>query len=250
MIVASMTTVPSRIAHIRPAIDSILSQSITIDHLEINIPYECVRTGERYAVPDWMAATRGLAIHRTRDYGSVTKIAPTLIRHASESDVFVWSCDDDFAYPRNQLELLWRRVPANGNKILTRHGGTVGSDGKLSFKYGEMPVTFFEGFGTVLYPPGCIGSDFLGYIERTSDYPDCRKSDDIVLSYYFALKGAPIFLCNSPSEEEPFYPTGGLAFSQDKDALMRQDGGHLARYGRALEYLRSNWPAPDGSGAL
>ena len=71
-----------------------------------------------------------------------------------------------------------------------------------------------------------------------------------MLSYYFALKGKPIVISNSPTEEEPFYPTGALAYPDDKHALMHQDGGHQVRYSRVLEFLRANWQAPEGRQAL
>ena len=50
----------------------------------------------------------------------------------------------------------------------------------------------FEGFGGVLYPPACIGEDFLKYLTVTSANADCRKNDDIVLAMYFSSHGLPM----------------------------------------------------------
>lgn len=45
-IIASMTTIPSRIAEIEPVIESVLNQDVAVDRLEINIPFYCKRNGE------------------------------------------------------------------------------------------------------------------------------------------------------------------------------------------------------------
>ena len=54
MIIASLTTIPSRIDLLKPILDSVLNQTIPIDHIEINIPYTCLRTEEEYTIPEWM----------------------------------------------------------------------------------------------------------------------------------------------------------------------------------------------------
>jgi hypothetical protein len=178
-------------------------------------------------------------IFRTEDYGAITKVAPTLLRHRGDPHTYVWSVDDDIAYPANQLALLLRCHLPGQRRILTRHGGLVKPDGSIVFMFGQCEVSMFEGFGTVLYPPACVGDDFLEYVEGTADNVDCRKSDDVVLSFYFSARRMPIYLCNSPSETEPFYPTGWLPHARERDALSLQDGGHEERYRRVFEFLKS-----------
>ena len=95
MIIASLTTIPSRIDLLKPILDSVLNQTIPIDHIEINIPYTCLRTEEEYTIPEWMETMDKLLIFRTTDYGAITKIAPTLLRHRGEP-IGIWSIDDDF----------------------------------------------------------------------------------------------------------------------------------------------------------
>jgi hypothetical protein len=116
------------------------------------------------------------------------------------------------------------------------------SDGSITFMFGKFEVEMFEGFGTVLYPPACIGEDFLEYLRIASENADCRLSDDVVLSFYFSSRRIPIYLCNSPSATEPFYPTGSLAYSNEKDALGLQASGHLPRYKRVREFLSTRFP--------
>jgi hypothetical protein len=237
-IVASMTTTPSRIAHIRPAIESVLRQSVPIDHLELNVPRYSIRTGEMYVIPDWMRDVDRLQIFRTvEDYGPITKIAPTLLRYRSDKETHLWSVDDDCAYPANQLELLCRAHDPNRYRILTRHGGAIKADGSVQFWYGTAEVSMFEGFGGVLYPPSCIGDDFDAYVKTTSANPDCRLSDDMVLSLYFRRRGVPIYLYNKP-DESSYMNTGWLPHAADTDALVRQVGGNYQPvYKRVIDFV-------------
>jgi hypothetical protein len=234
-----MTTLPSRIDHIRAALESVIAQTAPIEHIEMNVPYVCVRTNEPYVLPKWLEEMDRVKLFRTDDYGPITKVAPTLLRHKDEQHTYIWSVDDDFAYPTNQLELLCRYHHSSKYRILARHGGNFLADGSVQFLFGEVEVSMFEGFGTVLYPPACIGEDFLEYVQKTSENMDCRKNDDVVLSFYFSSRHVPIYLCNRPTETEPFYPTGALTFSEGKDAIS-QDSEHQQRYKHVVEFLNGH----------
>lgn len=238
-IIGSMTTIPSRIDHIRPAIESAFAQTRPIDHLEINIPHVCVRTKETYVIPAWLEGMDRVQIHRTEDYGSITKIAPTLLRHRREPDTWIWSLDDDFSYQLDQLELLLRCPDPQEGRIVTRHGGIILAGGEISFCGGYGKVTFIEGHGTVLYPTSCIRDDFLRYVEISAGNMECRSSDDAVLSFYFNYHRVPIHLQNPISDDVPFYQTGHLAHWNDEHALHHQNDGHLERYKRVFRYLSS-----------
>lgn len=242
-IIASMTTIPARIAQIRPAVESVLNQTVPVDRLEMNIPHVCARTGEAYTVPEWLANMDRVTVHRTDDYGSITKVAPTFLRRREDGETFVWSVDDDYAYATTQLSLLTRHCRPDQRRILTRHGGTIDAEGNVTFNYGLMRVSMFEGFGGVLYPPGCIGDDFLDYVKRTSENDDCRKSDDMVLSLYFAARGIEIFLCNSPTRDEPFMPGGSQPYS-GVNSLNREDGRPSPALQARLQFHQRAQPAP------
>lgn len=240
-IIASMTTIPSRIHRIRPVLESVISQTIPIEHIELNLPYVCIRTRELYVLPTWLKIMDRMMIFRTDDYGPITKIAPTLLRHKGEEDTYIWSVDDDIAYPENHLEKLCHCHRPSEYRILCRYGGTYREDGTIAFNFGEMNVSMFEGFGTVLYPPSCVGDDFAEYVQETSENIDCRKSDDVVLSMYFSNRRIPIYLCHRPSQTEPWIVAGSLPYSSEKDALHQQGGGHLERYKRVSEFLTNRF---------
>jgi len=253
-IIASLTTIPSRISRMRPVIEAILAQTTPIEHIEINVPTTCIRTGEDYVVPEWFADFQGkLKVFQTRDDGAITKIAPTLLRHFGEEDLWLWSVDDDAVYPPYQLAKLADRAASLGKTdvIWSRHGGTLDAADNISFWQGERDVDMFEGFGGIVYPPGTLNNaaEFAEYVARTSANADCRLSDDIVLSYYFREVRQPalrIMMSNNPTSECPFMPTVWQPYSSEPQSLCKQGfGGHIPRYRWVREFLKTNFKRQD-----
>jgi hypothetical protein len=222
-VIASLTTLPSRINLLRPMLVSILNQSYPVDSIHINIPLVCKRTKEEYVIPKWLESFPKLEIFRTEDYGSITKVAPTFFR---EKEAYIWSVDDDLAYPPNILKFLIENNRPNAVRYY------------YDFKLDDLQI--FEGFGSILYPPSCIEKDFLEYLEITSALPDCRVSDDVILSNYFVnLERVKVFTReNIHKYVLPYY--------KSKDATHLQAGGHGVRYKRVIEQLKSLglWKVP------
>ena len=237
MFIASLTTIPSRIDLLKPILDSVLRQTIFIDHIEINIPYECLRTGEKYIIPQWLLQMNKVQIFRTTDYGAITKIAPTLLRHRGEN-IGIWSIDDDIIYPPNSLEILQKVFNPLDSKIICNIGTLIFRSEKKYYSR-DQQVMMLEASPGVLYPTSCIFDDFESYVEKTSLNSDSRKSDDVILSNYFALKGIPIIQKTLLGNGMPNVHTNATPQSNHKDALWLQDTGHSIRYIRVLEYLKS-----------
>ena len=237
-IVATMTTIPSRIDLIRPVIDSVLAQTVPIQHIELNIPYHCIRTDETYHLPGWLESMDRVQIFRTEDYGPITKVAPTLLRYQHDPETYIWSVDDDIAYPSDHLEQLCRAHDPTKPRILTRYGGMFQADGTAQFFFGEREVTTFVGFGGVLYPPGCIGEDFRKYLSVTSANADCRKNDDVVLSMYFNACGVPMYLYRPLDYDAPLR-SGELPQSNRDDALHSLNPDWMETYKRIFAVINS-----------
>jgi hypothetical protein len=236
-IIASMTTIPSRIASIKPVVAAALLQTVRIDRVEINIPFRLARKNQDYQIPSWMLTMSRLEVYRTEDFGSITKVAPTFIRCKDAKDTFIWSIDDDCVFPSNQLETLMKAHDRSKRRILTRYGGELRNDGTVQNWYGSGQVSFLEGFGGVLYPPqSVLPDDFERFLRLTSQNSDCRESDDIVLSMYFNRIGMPIYLHNVPTESVPYLVTGFLSHA-GTDALSH--GGHKEKYKRAYQFTKS-----------
>lgn len=233
-IIASMTTIPQRIEYIRPVIESVFRQSVKVEALELNIPNYFIRGGETYSIPDWISEMDNVKIFRMDDYGPITKIAPTLDRHFHDDDTYIWSIDDDIEYPSFQLDALLQAHDPKVRKIITRYGGALNEGHDFQNWWGKALVSFFEAFGGVLYPPGCIDEDFMEYVRVTSTNEDCRRSDDIVLSMYFNMKNVGIQLNNTPTDEMPYMVSGILDHAKI-DALST--GGHREKYGRVYRFI-------------
>jgi hypothetical protein len=214
-VIASLTTLPSRINLIRPMLISILDQTYPVDAIHINIPLVCKRTKEEYVIPKWLESFPKLEIFRTEDYGSITKVAPTFFREKC----YIWSVDDDIAYPSYTLQKLIDKH--DGNSIVYYY----------DFKLDDLLI--FEGFGSILYPPACVQEDFLEYLEITSSLPDCRISDDVILSNYF-INNKKIRVFNKEHIHNFVLP-----YYKSKDATHLQSGGHIPRYKRVIAQLKS-----------
>jgi hypothetical protein len=238
MIIASLTTIPSRIDLLKPILDSVLKQTISVDHIEINIPYKCLRTGEDYHIPEWMENMYKVQIFRTTDYGAITKIAPTLLRHRGEK-IGIWSIDDDVIYPPNLLEILQKAFNPSRSTIICTVGTLITKREKKYYSK-DQQVMMMEGSHGVLYPTSCIFDDFESYVEKTSLNPDSRKSDDVILSNYFALHEIPILQKTLLGNGKSTVSVNKTPQSNHKDALWLQDSGHSIRYIRVLEYLKSS----------
>ena len=263
-VVASLTTIPQRIDKIRGLLDRLFAQSHPIDRVELNVPYRCLRTNEEYVIPAWLAAMPRVDIHRTADYGAMTKVSPTLLRHADSKDIYVWSVDDDRAYGPDTLAGLVELVPRFPRDVIahrahnfstfmlnykqsSHRGGKAHarkSSGRASTLAGKprppqqlQPATdeldFFEGYGSVLYPPRITGPDFAGFIEKAAGSLDCRKSDDVVLSYYFRSRSHFVKALRRASFEP-------LDYGLTAQALQKQDDGHPVRYKRVMAWLQAN----------
>jgi hypothetical protein len=235
-IIASLTTIPSRIDLIRPVLESALAQTTPVEHVELNVPYVCVRTKQTYELPGWLESMERVRVFRTEDYGPITKVAPTFLRYRNDRETYIWSIDDDCAYPPNQLALLCVAHNPEKRRILTRHGGQIQPDGTVQFWTGEAEVSMFEAFGGILYPPDCIDGDFSEYLRITSSNEVCKKNDDMVLSLYFLRRKMPIYLYNKPSEETPYMHKGWLGHSKT-DALSA--GGHVENYKYIFAFVNS-----------
>ena len=229
-IIASTTTMPDRINLIRPTLESVLNQTYPVAFIEINVPYKCVRTGQDYVLPEWLINMERVLIYRTEDYGAITKVAPTLIRHEND---YIWSFDDDINYNPNLLNRLVEKN--NGKNIICWSGGRFNIHGYVGNPRLEEKVTILEGFGSVLYPPEVIKDDFQDYVEITSSNQDCKLSDDVVLSNYFTKYNIQIIrpLRYDLQYCRPFH------YYKDQHATHLQSGGHNNRYLRVLEYLKS-----------
>ena len=253
-IIASLTTIPSRIEHIQSTLESIKNQNIVINAIELNIPWTFERTGETYTIPNWLLelvessqkTECEIRIFRTKDYGAITKVAPTILRHREDKEVLIWSVDDDFKYPSNMLSVLIHTYKPTKRYVLSHSCGnwiyneSTGDCIDYHAYRGRGVNDFLEGFATVLYPAYFFLDDFEDYITKTSQLLDNRNSDDIIMSNYLALKDIEIYNCVFRYHRVYLSDQlNGMSYGLGSDALHKQQDGHHKRYIRVFNWLKA-----------
>lgn len=255
-IIASLTTIPSRINLISEVINRITNQTIPIHSLEINIPHFFKRKNEEYIIPDWLTdlvekskdSKCPILIFRTEDFGPATKVVPTFLRHKNGADsenTYVWSVDDDIHFSLNMLAILFSRFrPPHRQSVLSHSGGNwkINTDSQKCEGYAsnkqEGLVHFVEGFASVLYPVSVVEDDFEQYILKVIENPFCINGDDITLSNYFKMKGISIYNCSFP--QQSYRLNIRVSYGHTEDALHLQAIGNSERYINIYNWLSEN----------
>ena len=213
-IVATMTTIPSRINELKDTIDSVLNQTIRVNHLEINIPYKCIRTNEEYIVPEWLNSMERVKIFRTEDYGPITKVAPTFMRYMNNDDIYIWSIDDDIIYNTNILELLTDGI-TSFNEV--RGLWSEYRDDPIN-RYIEvkLSVKYLAGYASILYPPNIAKDDFKEYIDFINNNNKLRYHDDFIIANYLEKHNIKRILYNKDNTR-----LSGKEYSNSMNALHK-----------------------------
>ena len=243
-IIASMTTIPSRIEKLNTVIDHILKQTINIDHIEINIPYKFSRTNEEYIIPDWLSNMDKVKIYRTEDYGPATKVVPTLLRYKDTPNIYIWSCDDDVYYPNNTLSLY---TDGTINNETNEIKGYEAYDFDPEYQFTDINarhnsknyyVYCLQGFASILYPPNIIKDDFIEYIKKCLESKVC-VNDDIILGNYFA-KHSIYLLMARPFNIDFMNPTIVQNYGNNSNALHVIHSGYKDSSVKCIDFLKNN----------
>jgi len=248
MIIASVSTIPSRLNKMRDTLISLKNQTKSISKIEVNLPKVCKRTGEEYPTPDWLVDSElkdFVEVFEVEDLGPITKIYETIQRH---KDCFIMTIDDDIIYPSLTVETLWKC----SEKL--EHNCAVGISGFNFVKFASQVVlnaTFnftqthvIEGYCGVLYPPQIWKDDFNSYIKVCLSNPDAKFSDDVILSNYLARSGIHRYIAITKKYGRKVFwaekDKTVLEYGLEQDALQKQTGGHQDRYARLLDWLNSH----------
>jgi hypothetical protein len=99
--VFSLTTIPSRLAHIEDTLKSLLRQSLAPREIRLNVPKYSKREQCAYEVPESLRALSAVTIVDCEDYGPATKLIPSVLGLPADQRVVV--VDDDRNYPPNLI---------------------------------------------------------------------------------------------------------------------------------------------------
>jgi hypothetical protein len=106
-VIASLSTVPGRIANLGPTIRSLLRQTRPPDEIVLAVPEFSIREQRPYEIPKQVSRWSPLRVlHCRKDWGPATKFIPIVREElaAGRGETLIMVVDDDRVYPRDALE--------------------------------------------------------------------------------------------------------------------------------------------------
>lgn len=187
-IIISLTTIPSRLNYsdsnggLQPVINRLLTLSYDNYEIHLNIPYIVKKTNEEYVIPSWLLEITNpkLKVFRTDDYGSMTKILPTILRTNENDNIIIIIVDDDLSYEDGFIEYHLEKRKQYPNAVIG-FAGMSALNGTCHFcttVTQDVRVKIIEGYKTASYKRSFFKSDFF------TEFVGESWSDDIILSAY------------------------------------------------------------------
>lgn len=181
-VIVSLTTHGQRIYEVYLAIESIMQGSIKPNRIILWLSQD----DKDHTIPQMLKnqESRGLEIRYTNDIGPYTKSIPSFLAFP---DAAIVTIDDDILYPYDTLEMLLHCHQQHpqcicANRILDLTFDKQGNPNslpslkELTDKTRISSQNFFEGVGSVLYPPRCFPKEDLN---PAVFQPLCPTSDDV-----------------------------------------------------------------------
>lgn len=199
-VIITLTTIPSRLSFdgdqgIKLCIHSLVSQSAQNYQLHFNIPYVNKTTGHEYIIPQWLLEIEKVQIFRTEDFGSATKLLPT-IKRIDNPEAIILVVDDDLVYHtdmvlahiENQSKWLEAVVGYDGMRSRDDNGNFSNYFGDtrdyyFTSNYRTSKVDILQHYKTVSYKRRYFEDDFFTFVEENYSW-----ADDLMLAAYFAYK--------------------------------------------------------------
>ena len=218
-IIITLTTIPSRLNsdynyNMKYCIESLLNQTYTGDYqIHINIPNIYTKTEEKYTIPKWLKQIKDprLKIYRTKDYGSITKLIPTLRRTIVNDKSIIIVVDDDMVYHSELInEHLnnrdkWPDYAVGYDGVRSRN-----TDGTFADNFNDHRDYYFSATGSnslvdilqhyksISYVRSFFKPDFYAFIKKYSTW-----CDDTTVAAYLAKSGIGR-LCTFFDDDEIF----------------------------------------------
>jgi hypothetical protein len=123
-IVVTFTTLPDRYNCLLNSINSILQQTIPVDHIYVAIPQRCKRLDKEYPpIPKEISDVCTIITPET-DYGPITKIYGGLISE-TDPDTIIISCDDDVKYHPQFVQKITEYARKHPNATICGTGALI-----------------------------------------------------------------------------------------------------------------------------
>lgn len=189
-IIASLSTLPDRIANLEPTIRCLLGQTHPPDEIVIAVPEFSRRQQKPYVVPKYLEQFPLVRVLRCgKDWGPATKFIPVVQEElaAARGDTLMLVVDDDRTYPRDALETYLYYSQRLPNAALCFRGAPMPSDLKwrrLKLTRADRiqepkRVAVITGCGSYLIQPGFFDAQLWDY---SAAPPEAFYMDDIWIS--------------------------------------------------------------------
>jgi hypothetical protein len=205
-IILTLTTIPNRLnsphenGGLRKNLERILNLSYPNYEVHLNIPNVCKKTNENYLIPDWLTdiTDNRLKIFRTEDYGSITKIVPTLMRIDENSETIIITIDDDLEYLDGFIEYhLYKREQYPNSAI--GFAGLAAIDKTCHYcttVEKDVRVKILEGYKTVSYKRNFFKEDFF------KEFVGNSWNDDMLISAYLGKHNIEKWVVNYNNDND------------------------------------------------
>ena len=196
-IIVSLSTLPDRIANLRPTLERLLGQTRPPDEIVLAVPEFSVREQRPYLVPEYISRlARVRILHCGKDWGPATKFIPVVQeeRTAGRQNTLIMVVDDDRLYPFNALESYLYYHAQLPDAALCFRGAAMPRSmdwRKARMIYGSelrepQPAAVITGCGSYLIQPRFFDEAFWDYstAPRGAFY-----MDDIWISGWLSRRG-------------------------------------------------------------
>lgn len=210
-IVGSITTIPDRIKHITPVLRNILDQTRLLDKLYINIPYISLR-GKEYDITQLdltdLPNKDIICVNRIeKDYGSLSKLLPTLY-HENDPDTLILTFDDDMMYGNKVVEIMENKATQYPDSALS-FSGIIYGHGFFSYylmisNTKDVEVDWIQGTHVCSYRRKMLTIDgLLSFKDIKSEKirEIIPKKDDMWISYNVEKNGYNCMSIGYPVKE-------------------------------------------------
>jgi hypothetical protein len=202
-VIVTLTTIPSRLAYrkdvgVLACLNSLIDQDTLIDYeIHMNIPKISNRTGEHYIIPEWLTE---LSVENPKlklftdleDYGSITKLIPT-VQRISDPNTIIIVCDDDLIYHPKMVEVQVENQSKYENTCIGYDGvrgdspllGDIRDHFVVSLPFPlTQTVNYLQHYKTISYKRSFFDDDLL-----SDEFLGQSWADDIVLGAYMTKRG-------------------------------------------------------------
>lgn len=199
-LVGSITTLPSRISSIVEPVKYILRQKCPLEILYLNIPLK-TKKGKKYVIPkNFLKHFEGfytkVLLNRCKDYGPITKLAPTLLLE-THPDTYIITFDDDIIIHSQLVEKLISKITHYPKACLGFSGICMGFF-PFYFQFAidnkkDCYVDWIQGVHVVAYKRSFFTSmeELIAFGDETSLKKELLLNDDHKVSLYLASKNIP-----------------------------------------------------------